>query len=207
MCGRFALSAKTEDIEKLVQGMTVNQNLPPRTNIAPTQKIAALANDGNFELKYYKWGLIPRWAKDESIGNKLFNARSETLSEKPSFRDAFKYRRCLIFTDWFYEWQKLQDAKTKQIYKIGMADGKTFTFGGLWEQWRNPNGETILSATIITTSPNKVMEPIHERMPVIIPYEIRLDWLEGKSSIESLKDMMAPFPEDNMIAIPIDKIL
>jgi putative SOS response-associated peptidase YedK len=149
-----------------------------------------------------QWGLIPSWAKDPKIGNKLINARAETLAEKPSFRNAFKRRRCLIIADGFYEWQKLE--KRKQPYYIKMQDGKPFAFAGLWENWKSPEGEEVISCTIVTTAANSLMEPIHDRMPVILSLDECDRWLDSSvSDPQVLQSLLKPYKSDEMQAISV----
>ena len=151
MCGRFSLSVQTKEVEKLVPNLKVYEDQPPRYNIAPSQNIAAVLNDGNNVLAFPKWGLIPFWAKDPAIGNKLINARAETLDVKHSFKHSLKKRRCLVFADGFYEWKKIKGSTRKSPFFIRMKSGDPFTFAGLLDNWRNPEGDYIQSATLITT--------------------------------------------------------
>jgi putative SOS response-associated peptidase YedK len=205
MCGRFTLTADPQQIQIAFPGLTIpTQTINPRYNIAPTQPIAVIPNDGKNRLDYYVWGLIPSWAKDPSVGSRMINARAETLAEKPSFRNAFRRRRCLILADGFYEWQQQPGKKTKQPMYIRLKNEGVFAFGGLWEIWNSPDGSTILSATIITTEPNELVRPIHNRMPLILPeahYDLWLDPEERKP--EDLQPALRPFPSDEMAAYPV----
>ncbi|OGU17639.1 MAG: hypothetical protein A2X61_02200 [Ignavibacteria bacterium GWB2_35_12] len=200
MCGRFALSAKTKSIEKLLPSVKIPEDMKARYNIAPTQDVAVVLNDGNNELTSAKWGLIPFWAKDTSIGNKMINARAETLLEKPSFKNLFKHKRCVILADGFYEWQK-QGGKARNVpYLIKMKTGEPFAFAGLWDNWTDKSsGEEIISTVIITTDPNELMMNIHNRMPVILsPDKIDL-WLEdGNENLQELESLLKPYPADEM---------
>lgn len=203
MCGRFALSATTKDIEKLKPGFVPAADFQPRYNIAPTQDIFVSLNDGKYEISTAKWGLIPFWAKDASIGNKMINARSETLLQKASFKNPFKKKRCLIFADAFYEWKKIPGEKTKVPYLIKMKSGVPFTIAGLWDTWKSPE-ETVVSATIITTGPNALMEEIHNRMPVIINEASRELWLtQDDKFLDDIQNLLVPYPEDEMEAYPV----
>jgi len=203
MCGRFALSAKTKDIEKLFPQLKSNEELKPRYNIAPTQPIAAILNSSPNEISFIKWGLIPFWAKDKSIGNKMINARAETLLEKPAFRNLLKKRRCLIIADGFFEWKKIEGEKRKIPYFIKMKSGNPFVFAGLWDQWKSEKGELITSATIITTRPNKDLKNIHNRMPVILlPQESKL-WLSEEADINFLQNLLKPYPENQLEAYEV----
>jgi putative SOS response-associated peptidase YedK len=205
MCGRFTLTADPEQIQIAFPGLTIpTQTINPRYNIAPTQPIAVIPNDGKSRLDYYIWGLIPSWAKDPSIGSRMINARAETLAEKPSFRNAFRRRRCLVLADGFYEWQQLAGKKSKQPMYIHMKNRGVFAFGGLWEIWNAPDGSTVLSATIITTEPNELVRPIHNRMPLILSedhYDLWLSPDERKS--EELQPALHPFPPDEMAAYAV----
>jgi putative SOS response-associated peptidase YedK len=158
MCGRFALFASGEELRERYP-FVEDAQIEPRYNIAPTQPVAAVRSTAaGWELALLRWGLIPSWASDPAIGNKLLNGRAETVSEKPSFRSAFKQRRCLIPASCFYEWQKAGTGR-KQPYAIRPRAGGLFSFAGLWERWRNPQGETIETCTILTTGANDVMRP------------------------------------------------
>jgi putative SOS response-associated peptidase YedK len=165
MCGRYTLRISVDSLVEAFEIEEYPPSLNPSYNIAPTQEVAAVVEeDEKRKLEMLRWGLIPSWAKDPAIGNKMINARAETVSEKPSFRKAFKVRRCLILADGFYEWQKTDNGK--QPYHIKMQDDSPFAFAGLWETWKN--GEEIRSCTIITTDANDLMGEIHHRMPVIL---------------------------------------
>jgi putative SOS response-associated peptidase YedK len=153
-----------------------------------------------------RWGLIPSWAKDQSIGSRMINARAETLSEKPSFRDAFRKRRCLVVADGFYEWQKV--AGRKRPMRIVLQTGEPFAFAGLWESWRDPEGTTVRSCTIITTGPNSLIEPIHNRMPVILSRDDEARWLDPEmDDPPSLLQMLAPYPQGAMDAYEISTLV
>jgi putative SOS response-associated peptidase YedK len=172
-----------------------------RYNCAPTQNLAVIANEAPDELRFYRWGLIPSWAKEASIGSKLINARAETLAEKPSFRQAFRSRRCLVPATGFYEWKR--DAG-KTPYHVRMKNGDPFCFAGLWEQWKDPAGEEVRSFTIITTTPNSLMAPIHDRMPVILSRQDEARWLSPLPG-PSLEEMLRPFQAQMMEAYPVTK--
>ncbi|MDX1403526.1 MAG: SOS response-associated peptidase [Woeseiaceae bacterium] len=185
MCGRFAFYSPTEATAALF-GATANLDVEPRYNIAPTQYVAAVrdgeANDR--ELVMLRWGLVPFWAKDPSIGNRMINARAETVAEKPSFRNAYKKRRCLVLADGFYEWRREGDVKTP--YFISLEDGTPFAFAGLWESWNSKDSDEKLQSTaIITTAANDFMAQIHQRMPVVVEPQNADRWLEGEPSMLS----------------------
>ncbi|MGB5347224.1 MAG: SOS response-associated peptidase [Woeseia sp.] len=193
MCGRFAFYSPSEATAALF-GVENAPPVEPRYNIAPTQYIAAIrdADSGSRELKMLRWGLVPFWAKDPSIGNRMINARAETVAEKPSFRSAFKKRRCLILADGFYEWHT--EAGVKTPYFISAADSEPFAFAGLWEDWKDKQtGESLQTATIITTPANSFMESLHHRMPVILQRDTAAVWLDGKQDL--LQDVPAITPK------------
>jgi putative SOS response-associated peptidase YedK len=148
-----------------------------------------------------RWGLIPSWAKDPAMGAKLINARAETVAEKPSFRSAFRHRRCLVVADGFYEWQK-QEGK-KQPFYFRLQDGQPFAFAGLWESWKDPNGEVVDSCTILTTEANQLMQPIHDRMPVILASQDYDLWLDPTVQSEQLQNLLQPFPSEAMVSYPV----
>jgi putative SOS response-associated peptidase YedK len=209
MCGRFTLTADPADLKEAFEWVNFgNAELTPRYNIAPTQPLAVVPNTGENKLDFFTWGLVPFWAKDPSIGSRMINARSETLAEKPSFKNAFKRRRCLILADGFYEWKKIPGEKTKLPTFIRMQNGKPFAFAGLWEEWNAPDGSQILSATIITTSPNELMAPIHNRMPVILPREAYQQWLKpGEANTQELNPLLRPFDASLMDAYPVSRMV
>ncbi len=207
MCGRFALMSPTEEVAAVLNvDNTAVAAIPPsvpRYNIAPTQPVLAafLDEHGQRSLTFFRWGLIPSWSKDMAIGARMINARSETVAEKPSFRNAFKRRRCLIPADGFYEWQKLHDRK--QPMYIHATEGRPFAFAGLWEMWQDPEGTRLQTCTILTTSPNELMAPIHNRMPVIIEPEDFGLWLEPGPNPDQALHLLRPFPADKMAAYPV----
>lgn len=209
MCGRFALSAKTSDIEKLIPGLKKTDNdLMPRYNIAPSQDIAVILNTEPDELNFIRWGLIPFWAKEKSIGNKMINARSESITEKPSFKNSFRRRRCIIPATGFYEWQNIPGEKKKQPYFVKMKSGGGFAFAGLWDEWKDPGNGKIRSAAIITTPANELMEPIHNRMPAILPREFIQTWLSDIPNGEKeLLEALNPYPSDEMEAYKISTMI
>ncbi len=209
MCGRFTLTIDPADLKEAFAWVNFgNAEISPRYNIAPTQPLAVIANTGEDKLDFFTWGLVPFWAKDPAIGNRMINARSETLAEKPSFRNAFKRRRCLILADGFYEWQKFPGEKTKLPTYIHLKNGKPFAFAGLWEEWNSPDGSQILSTTIITTQPNSLMAPIHNRMPVILPESAYREWITpGEADTQNLIRFFQPFDADMMEAYPVSRLV
>ncbi len=169
MCGRYTLAVQLDLIADRFLLKRVDAKETFRFNIAPTQLAPVIhQTDTGRTLTMMRWGLIPFWAKDESIGNKLINARAETLAEKPSFKRSLERKRCIVPADGFYEWKKSKDGKTKTPMRIVVGQGDLFGFAGLWDRWKSPNGESVESYTIITTEPNKFVSPIHNRMPVIL---------------------------------------
>ena len=208
MCGRFTLRTPAHRLAEAF-GVDALPNLAPRYNIAPTQDVVAIrhADDGR-ELTMLRWGLIPGWAKDPAIGARMINARAETVAEKPSFRAAFRQRRCLIAADGFYEWRTTAEAPKapKQPYYIRLESDAPFAIAGLWERWRDPAGATIESCTLITTEANAVLAPIHHRMPVILAPADYDAWLEPRpASAAALHDLLRPYPGAAMTAIPIGR--
>jgi putative SOS response-associated peptidase YedK len=193
MCGRFVLNANPQAIQETFDLL----NPPPvqaRYNIAPTQPVLVITNDNPREATFQRWGLIPSWAKDPSIGNTLINARGETLEEKPSFRTAFKRRRCLIPATGFYEWQK--NGKHKTPMYVHLPDDPLFAFAGLWEIWHSPEGDRIDTCTIITTEPNEKVQALHHRMALILKPEDYDVWLDNDAPSDILKALIKPYPSE-----------
>jgi putative SOS response-associated peptidase YedK len=210
MCGRAKLEGDLNEI-KVIFGIPPEYPTPnyaPSWNVAPTDSLPIVRYDpkaGHRTLDLMRWGLIPFWAKDAKIGFSTINAMAETVDTKSAFREAFKRRRCLVPIEAFYEWKKL-DAKNKQPYAIALADRGLMALAGLWETWRSPAQETVRSFTIVTTTPNELCAPIHNRMPVILPPEVWPVWLDETAvSTETLKMMLAPYPAHQMTCWPVDK--
>jgi putative SOS response-associated peptidase YedK len=198
MCGRFILLT---DLSVIVDSFHIGEvaaEYRPGGNISPGQQIAAvIRNDGVNKLVDFRWGLIPSWAKDPSIGNKMFNARAETIAEKPSFREAFKKRRCLIVADGFYEWQKM--AKGKKPFHFALRSAGPFGFAGLYETWMSPENRPVKTCTIITTDANDLLRPIHDRMPVIVPKDKETLWMDpGARDPNELAAILKPYPAGEM---------
>lgn len=203
MCGRFSLWLELTDLVKAFPGFLFPDEMKPRYNIAPTQPVAVVTNTPERGVEFFRWGLIPFWAKDPSIGSRMINARSETVAEKPSFKAAFRRRRCLILADGFYEWQKVPGSQKKTPMYIHMADGHPFAFAGLWELWQ-PDTTPVLSCTILTTTPNELLQPIHNRMPVILPEDAYEFWLSAPElEKRKLQTYLRPFPSEAMVAYPV----
>ena len=213
MCGRYTLRHTTKII---VMRFAVNEVIAetfaewgpdaPRYNIAPTQPVAVVTENSPRALEMMRWGLVPSWAKDTSIGSRLLNARAETLTEKPSFRTALTRRRCLLPADGFYEWQK--QGKTKQPLRIHRRDDALFAFAGLWDEWTSPDGSPLRSCTIITVAPNELMATIHNRMPAMLRPEDEASWLDASmTSLNDLLALLAPYPDDEIEAHPVSTMV
>lgn len=200
MCGRYSLYADFRTIEERFGVATFEiDDYEPSYNIAPSQQILTVINDGvKNRLGHLKWGLVPPWAKDVKIGYKMINARSETVHEKPSFREALKKKRCLIVADSFYEWKRNDERKVPM--RIKMKNDELFAMAGLWETWKDQKGELVHTCTILTTEPNELMSNIHDRMPVILKAEEEATWLNSSiQDIAQLKHLLQPFPDDNLL--------
>ena len=209
MCGRYTLTAPSESLAEMLPGLEITDENSPRYNIAPTQEVAVVPNNGENRMEYFRWGLIPSWAKDPKIGNRMINARSETLAEKPSFRTAFKRRRCLVLADGYYEWRAEEGRGPKTPYYIRMESEKPFAFAGLWESWRQTGEDTSLqSCTIITCPPNEMLERIHHRMPVILEQEEYDVWLNPEEQAPAqLNHLLQPYVAEEMTAYPISRLV
>ena len=210
MCGRFTLTVDPAELQDAFGDYIFPDQFAPRFNIAPSQPVLAIPNNGKNTADFFMWGLIPSWSKDPSIANKLINARGETIAEKPSFRGGFKYKRCLILTDGFYEWKAAQGEKTKTPYYIHMKDRKPFAFAGLWDEWQSPDGGVLRTCTIITTEPNELMSTLHNRMPVILDPADYSQWLDPAPHAkhpESLLPLIRSFPADRMSAYPVSTMV
>ena len=197
MCGRISLFA---DEPTLVErfGATPVRPITPRYNVAPSSEIPVITNEEPERIDQFRWGLVPPWADDPKIGNRLINARSETVADKPSFRDAFEARRCLVLVDGFYEWQRRPDGN--QPYRICRSDGEPFALAGLWETWQN--GEPLHTTTILTTEPNDLMQPIHDRMPVVLAPDDERRWLTTADPDER-HSLLVPASEPSLEAYPV----
>jgi putative SOS response-associated peptidase YedK len=208
MCGRFTLTVNPEDFQQTFNDITFPSQFSPRYNVAPSQPVLAIPNDGKNKADFFLWGLIPSWSKDPAIANKLINARGETVAEKPSFRGPFKYKRCLILADGFYEWKTVPGSKIKVPHFIHMKDRAPFAIAGLWDEWQSPDGGALRTCTIITTSPNSLMESIHNRMPVILDKNDHAQWLDpAPQTPEKLLPLIKPFPADRMSAYAVSTLV
>ena len=204
MCGRYSLTSPLEAVRQLFD-VTGGGNLAPRYNIAPTQTVPVVRRDdaapSGRKLAQLTWGLVPSWAKDPTMGARLINARAETVAEKPSFRSAYRRRRCLVPADGFYEWKKEDGGK--QPYRIAFADNRPFAFAGLWEHWQGRDGSEIESFTIITTEASDQLRPIHHRMPVILDPEAHGPWLDVESGDGAA--LLKPYAGAELDAYPVSR--
>ena len=203
MCGRFSLTKEEIEIEKRFNAKFYSNDLVKRYNVAPSQLALVITDENPHELQLFRWGLIPSWAKESSIGYKMINAKSETVFEKPSFRNLIKKRRCLVISDGFYEWKPLE-GKQKQPYRIGLKGDELFAYAGLWDTWLDKDsGELVPSFTVITTRANDLVLPIHDRMPVILHREDEKKWLQHDLAKEAIDSLLDTFPSMEMKAYPV----
>ena len=205
MCGRFTLTVSPEELQAAFPNFSIPGDIPPSYNIAPSQPIPVIPNDGEKSLDFYLWGLIPSWTKPEKVGKyNLINARSETAAEKASFKNSFRRRRCLILADGFFEWSKSTSRGGKTPYYFTLKDRLPFAIAGLWDTWISPEGDPLKSACILTTAPNQTVKAVHNRMPVILnptDYQTWLDPQEGKP--EDFQGLMKTYPDENMVSYPV----
>lgn len=208
MCGRFTLTVSADRIQAAFPWLQISEPIAPRYNIAPTQPVPVVPNDGERRLRFFRWGLIPSWAEDPRLGQRMINARAETLRQRPAFRTAFRLRRCLVLADGFYEWRQEPDRKRKIPYYVRLKSGDPFGFAGLWELWESPEGEPLYSCTIITTEPNELVKPLHNRMPVILPAEAHGIWLDPEPKApDELQRWLKPYPAEEMEAYPVSTLV
>ena len=205
MCGRFSLWLSLPDLVDAFPDFIFPNEMPQRFNVAPTQNVAVVPNNTKNHVEFFRWGLVPFWAKDPAIGSRMINARAETVADKPAYRAAYRRRRCLILADGFYEWRKEPGGTAKTPMYIQLASKRPFAFAGLWELWR-PDDTPLLSCTIITTMPNELVAPIHNRMPVILPPEAYDRWLDpDEQKPGALNDLLVPYPTDQMTAYAVSR--
>ena len=205
MCGRYTLK---HDIQAIAQEFHVAPSLQtaPRYNIAPTQEVVSVLQNGDAHLELLRWGLIPSWAKEESIGSKMINARAESLTERRAFRDSLQTRRCVILANGYYEWKVV--GKSKAPFYFRLNDGRAFGLAGLWDAWKDADGQVIRTCTIITTEPNELMASIHTRMPAILSRDAREIWLDTAIRDEhALLPLLAPYPTDQMSVRPVSRLV
>ena len=205
MCGRFTLT----DPEALMDRFEISETrIGPRYNIAPTQDVVVVRKDPQLQknrLDLMHWGLIPSWSKDLSSGSRMINARSETAERKPSFREAFRSRRCLIPADGFFEWKKLRGGKHPFYFRL--QGGEVFAFAGLWERWQATADLTLNSCCILTTAANDMVAKIHDRMPVILPSDAYSTWLSPSTSTRGLRSLLLPYPSSQMVSFPVSRLV
>ncbi len=208
MCGRFTLTLEAAVLQQQLRLIQVPEEWIPRYNISPSQNIAVIRDLDEPKIDMLRWGLIPFWAKSMDVAYSMINARAETISEKPSYKQSFKSRRCLIPADGFYEWKKSPDKKVPSTpFYIKLKSDPLFFFAGIWDAWKQPSTEeTIESCTIITTTPNSLLAPIHDRMPVILDRSTAWEWLKPRPEPE-LKEMLKPFDSCLMMAYPVSRLV
>jgi putative SOS response-associated peptidase YedK len=207
MCGRFTLHIPPEQLIEIF-GLLEMPVIPSRFNIAPSQQVAVIRSiaDGHNRLDFLRWGLIPSWAKNPSIGSRMINAKCETVHEKPAFRHAIKFRRCVVVGSGFFEW--LQEGKRKVPLYVRLKDGSPMCFAGIWEHWKSPEGELIESCSILTTTSNSLVAPLHDRMPVLLHRKSFPLWLDREiTDPEKLKNLYQPYPSDLMEMYPVSPLV
>ncbi|MBV6451001.1 MAG: hypothetical protein DCC56_15870 [Anaerolineae bacterium] len=208
MCGRFTLTVDPAEFQDKFNNFIFPKKFAPRFNIAPTQPVLAVPNNDKFKADFFVWGLVPMWAKDPTVGNRLINARGETVAEKPSFRGSLKYKRCLVLADGFYEWKVQPGRKTKTPFFIHMKDRKPFAFAGLWDTWNSSDGSLIRSCALITTEPNELMAMIHDRMPAILHPRDYAKWLDPTPQTpDQVLPLIKPYPAEEMDAYPVSTLV
>jgi len=205
MCGRYRLSRRKQILEEHFDCVSGVEDWNPRYNIAPTQPVPVIRQNPKEpirELSLFRWGLVPRWAKDPSVAAGMINARSETASTKPAFSDALKCRRCLVLADGFYEWQKI--GKVKQAYCFEISDGELFAFAGIWDRWKDASGKPLETCSILTTTANAVTSSVHDRMPVILNRDSYDFWLDpGMNNVAAVADLLRPYDAQLMRCYPV----
>lgn len=211
MCGRFVSSSTPDEIAKYfdAEPPPAESALEPSWNVAPTNDVYVVTEDGGARrVAPHHWGLVPIWAKSPAAGNKMINARAETLADKNAYKHAFRKRRCIVPADGFYEWKAVPGQKRKQPYFIHRSDGEPLAFAGLWEEWRGPDrsgDQRLRSTTIITTEANATMAPVHDRMPVILPPSAWAEWLAPDNhDLPSLGSLLVPAPPQLLVMHPVD---
>lgn len=207
MCGRFTLTAPSGLIEARFR-VRVDSGCQPRYNIAPAQPVLCVmaSGGGARTAENLRWGLVPSWAKEMKVGHTMINARAETVGQRPAFHDALAKRRCLVLADGFYEWRG--SGKSRTPVRFTLASGGPFAFAGLWDTWRAPDGSWVPTCTIITTTANGLIEPVHDRMPVILPDDAEEDWLGGDAAdFERIRSLLLPFPAGAMTAVAVSNLV
>ena len=206
MCGRYSLIADLGELARQFEFDGDWLTFESAYNIAPTQEVLTVVGGESRRGGFMRWGLIPHWAKNASIGSRMINARAETVAEKPAFRDALRRRRCLVLADGFYEWQRTGGARRPM--RVVMRSGEPFAFAGLWSVWRDPEGNAVPSCTIITTAANDLLRPIHDRMPVVLPKDLEELWLDlSVEDASTLTSIMAPYPAGALEAYEVSSLV
>jgi len=205
MCGRFTLTLDPGELQELLDLGPFVHIVKPRYNIAPSQPIPIVKDAEKRSVELYRWGLVPFWADDPKIGYRMINARSETAHEKPSFRAAFKYRRCLILADGFFEWHAEKKGASKTPYLFKLNNDHPFTFAGLYEHWQSPEGGELHTCTILTCPPNDLVRDYHNRMPVMLDEQARWSWLDPEAKENTLLDLLEPYPAEEMKCFAISR--
>lgn len=205
MCGRFTLTLDPGEIQELLQLGPFIHIVQPRYNIAPTQPVPIVKDSEERSIELYRWGLVPFWADNPDVGSRMINARSETVNEKPSFKAAFKYRRCLILADGFFEWHAAKQGEPKIPYLFKLKNDYPFTFAGLYEHWESSEGGELHTCTILTCPSNELVATYHNRMPVMLDEDARWAWLAPEASPDSLLDLLIPYPAEEMKCYPVSR--
>ena len=206
MCGRYAYFPREFSDRRLTWNVDEVFDLKPRYNIAPTQEAPVIVQAaGKRTLELFRWGLIPWWAKDPAIGNRMINARAETLAEKPAFKDLLGKRRCLVLADGFYEWRK--EGKGKVPMRFKLKSGEPFAFAGLWDTWKQLDGNLLRTYTIVTTEPNDVLRPIHNRMPAMLSNDDAQKWLAVDDEISHALTLLKPYPPEKMEGYDVSRLV
>jgi putative SOS response-associated peptidase YedK len=207
MCGRFVISIEADEFQEELDLGPMPSDWKPRFNVAPSQPVAVVVDSDRREVQWMRWGLIPSWAKDTTIGDKLINARSETAVEKPSFRSAFVHRRCLILATGFYEWRRSGlKGSSPQPFLFHLMNQRGFAFAGLWEIWKGVDNKAVNSCTILTCAANAAVLPVHDRMPVILDKENCWKWLEERT-VADLRPLLVPYPSEKMEIYPVSRVV
>lgn len=207
MCGRFTITIEAAALQLELGFSETPVEWKPRFNVAPTQPVAVINDSVKKQIEYMRWGLVPSWSKDLEIGNRLINARSETIDQKPSFKNSFARRRCLILADGFYEWQRDKNKKApSQPYYFYLRDRKLFAFAGIWDHWQSPEGSELFTCSIITCPANEIVRPYHDRMPVILTSNEYWPWLEKLENRE-LKQFLKPIDANLMAVHPVSRLV
>ncbi|SFB25170.1 SOS response-associated peptidase [Algoriphagus aquimarinus] len=205
MCGRYSLSKSKEELEERFQAEMFT-DLKPRYNIAPTQLVPVITSQSPKGFSYFYWGITPEFGKNRPVAQKLINAKAETVNEKISFKTAFRQRRCIIPADGFYEWKRL-GKKTSVPYRFTLREDELFSFAGIWEEYESVNGETQHTFLILTTTPNKVVSEIHDRMPVILDRDAEKKWLDKYTEEEDLLSLLKPYSADSMMGFTVSPLV